>query len=447
MKRFVVLIVTFATSLALFGASPASAHSSEESYLFLDVASSDLGGTVQIPYDDLTEVLGIDFGDSTESKTEAAIANLDTIHAYATEHLTIGVDGQTWPVTFDGFDLLENLLEWGDATHLVLPFTVDLGGADVPQVLDVQFDVIIHAIDGRANLAIVYNDWQRGVFEQETNTLQRFTEAGAVEPLDLGETSQWSNFTESISLGVDHIKTGPDHVFFVLVLLLPSVLVLSSGRWDPAPTFGSTFWRILKIVSMFTVAHSVTFTLAGLGILPLPSSKLVESLIAFSIAVAALYNLRPKIGDREWMIAFGFGLFHGMGFASLVDDLEVDRTTELVSLLGRNVGIEIGQLFVVLITFPAVFLLRRTVYYRPFFVAGSVTLAIVSLFWMVERIFEVETGMSDLVDKVMRFPRILVPLAIFTVVCAGLRWKAEQDGTLLDVAEADSADDAELVGA
>ena len=157
MKRVTVLIITFATALALLGASPASAHASDESYLFLDVASSDLGGTVQIPYEDLTEVLGIEFGDTPEEKSDAAIENLDAIHAYATEHLTIGVDGQTWPVVFNGFDLLENVLEWEDATHLVLPFTVDLGGADVPQVLEVQFDPIIHAIDGRANLAIVYN--------------------------------------------------------------------------------------------------------------------------------------------------------------------------------------------------------------------------------------------------------------------------------------------------
>ena len=130
---------------------------------------------------------------------------------------------------------------------------------------------------------------------------------------------------------------------------------------------------------MFTVAHTITFSLAGLDILPLPPSRFVESVIAGSIAAAALHNLRPIAVNKEWLIAFLFGLFHGMGFASLVENLDVARSTQLVSLAGRNLGIELGQTAVVLLVFPALFMLRRTRYYRWFFFAASVFLTIVSV--------------------------------------------------------------------
>jgi len=147
-------------------------------------------------------------------------------------------------------------------------------------------------------------------------------------------------------LGVDHIRTGPDHILFVPVLLLPAVLVFNT-IWRPAENFGASLWRITRIVSMFTVAHTITFSLAGLDILPLPPSKFVEAIIAISIAAAAIHNLRPIAQNKEWLIAFAFGLFHGMGFAGLVDGLEVSQSTKLLSLLGRNLGIEIGQTVVV----------------------------------------------------------------------------------------------------
>ncbi|MDH3306420.1 MAG: HupE/UreJ family protein [Acidimicrobiia bacterium] len=122
----------------------------------------------------------------------------------------------------------------------------------------------------------------------------------------------------------------------------------------------------MKIATFFTLAHSITFTLAGMGWLPTPPAKLVEATIAISIAAAALHTLRPLLPNREWTLSFVFGLFHGMGFASLVSDLDVSRSSQLISLLRRNVGIEIGQVVVILLFFPGLFLLRRTPFYQPF---------------------------------------------------------------------------------
>ena len=261
------------------------------------------------------------------------------------------------------------------------------------------------------------NDWAGGVIENGWETLATFDDGSRQQTIDLGEPSWFKNLWASVKQGINHIQTGPDHILFVLVLLLPAVLVFDS-RWWPTSGFGTSLWRVLKIVTMFTVAHSVTFTLAGLDVLPLPPSKLVEFIIALSIAAAALHNIRPVFANREWLLSFLFGLFHGMGFASLVEGLDVSRNTQLISLLGRNIGIEIGQAVVVLLLFPALYLLRRTRFYQPFFVAASIIMSVIALVWMVERLAETDLGISAIIDPVFAWPRILFIVIALTLLAA-----------------------------
>jgi len=161
------------------------------------------------------------------------------------------------------------------------------------------------------------------------------------------------------------------------------------------------------------------FTLAGMGWLPTPPSKIVETIIALSIAAAALHNLRPIFPNKEWSLSFAFGLFHGMGFASLVSDLDISRSSQLVSLLGRNVGIEIGQVVVILLLFPGLFLLRRTPLYPPFLVVASIALAVLATLWSAERIFEINLGTDSIVEGFASVP-IGYFIAIAFAVASGL---------------------------
>lgn len=417
---------------------PASAHRGEQSYIYLDVAAEDLAGRVELPYTDMEEVFGLDLSGSESSVQAELEANLPMLLEYIQDHSDIGVDGESWPMTFDGVELLT---EDGDDTpgYAIFPFEVAVPSTDVPRVLEVGFDPFFDEIDNRDAIVLVGNDWQRGVFDQEANELLVFTPETRSGTVDLGNPSQWLNFTGSIGLGVDHIQTGPDHIFFVLVLLLPSVLIFASA-WQAAPSFGSALWRVLKIVSMFTLAHSITFTLAGLGIVPLPSAKFVETLIAVSIAAAAIHNLRPVFINREWLMAFAFGLFHGLGFASLVDSLDTSRATQLISLLGRNLGIEIGQAVVILLVFPALFLLRRTRYYRPIFVLGSLGLALVAMIWAVERIVEVDFGTSDLFVLAVRWPRSAIVMVVVTAIAAALFKGEEKAGRLEPLSDSETVE-------
>ncbi len=431
-----LLLVALAALLVIGDAGTADAHRNDESYLYLDVGDAALNGRVEMPYPDLRQVFGLEIA-GTDAEVRAEIeANLDELQRYAADNSTIGAQGVVWPMEFDGYDLLfEEAVDENGLGYVILPFTTDLPESSVPQVLEVTFTPFLAEIQDRNNITLVSNDWKRGVFEEETNELLVHTLSSPSGTIDLGDSSQWKNFRASIDLGVDHIRTGPDHIFFILALLLPAVLILASMAWKPSPSFGYSLLRIVLVATMFTIAHSITFTLAGLDYLPLPPSKLTESVIALSIALAALHNLRPILGHREWLIAFVFGLFHGMGFAGLVEELDINRTTQLVSLLGRNVGIEIAQLIIIAVTFPMLYVLRRTRVYMPLFYVVSVLLAVLSSVWIVERLFELDAGINSLVDATLEWPRALWVMAFATAVAAVYYEVERRAGRLLPVGE------------
>jgi hypothetical protein len=434
-RRFVGLIAVTSTLVvaSLGGVSPAGAHTGDQSYLYIDITETAVSGRVEAPIRDLNTALGLDLNGETEEVEAGIQENQDRIFAYLDDHLDIGADGTVWPLTFTSAELFFSDLPEEDDNYALFFFEADVTGT-IPRDLEVTFDPFFDEIPGRDALLLIGNDWQAGVIENGNEVAATFDGGSRSQVIDLGNTGWVKNLTASTKLGVNHIKTGPDHILFVLVLLLPSVLVFST-RWRPTPSFGSSLWRVLKIVTMFTVAHSITFSLAGLEVLPLPSERIVESIIAISIAAAAIHNIRPLAPNKEWLIAFGFGLFHGMGFASLVSGLDVARSTQMVSLLGRNIGIEIGQAMVVLLLFPGLFLLRRTRYFHRFFVVMSVLLAVISIGWMLERLFEVELGVSAWVDPLVEFPRVLVFVALFTLVAAGLNWFEGNRKRLLPVFE------------
>jgi len=143
---------------------------------------------------------------------------------------------------------------------------------------------------------------------------------GAVK-LDAQGRSRLEQFADYVREGVWHIWIGFDHILFLVSLLLPSVFILVENRWAPATRFRDTFWDVFRVATSFTIAHSITLSLAALSIIQLPS-RLVESCIALSVVLAALNNIWPLVHGRRWAVAFGFGLIHGFGFASVLADLQ-----------------------------------------------------------------------------------------------------------------------------
>jgi hypothetical protein len=154
--------------------------------------------------------------------------------------------------------------------------------------------------------------------------------------------------------------------------------------------FRPAFFNVLKIVTAFTLAHSITLSLAALDVVRLPS-RFVESVIAASVVLVALNNLRPMFGDKGWMVAFGFGLIHGFGFAGALGDLGLQRATLALALVGFNVGVELGQLAIVAVFLPVAFALRGSGFYRVVILRfGSAAVMLIAAGWMVDRVFDLK---------------------------------------------------------
>ena len=206
---------------------------------------------------------------------------------------------------------------------------------------------------------------QTAVFSPEQQTVR----------LDLTTSSPWREFLQFGREGIWHIWIGYDHILFLISLLLPAVLWWTEGRWQAVESFKPAFWEVFKIVTAFTLAHSITLSLAVLGVVKLPS-RWVESAIAVSVLIVALHNLYPVLRARLWVVAFIFGLVHGLGFATVLLDLGLPGKSLLLALVGFNLGVEVGQVAIVSAFLPLVFLVRRSWSYQRLVLGfGSVLIA------------------------------------------------------------------------
>jgi hypothetical protein len=215
-----------------------------------------------------------------------------------------------------------------------------------------------------------------------------FAAESATQDLQLTAPSGWETLRQYIAEGVWHIWIGFDHILFLIALLLPAVLVRRDRRWAPTGNLRAAAVDVLKVVTAFTVAHSITLSLAVLGVVSLPS-RIVESVIAASVVVAALNNLRGTVDRKRWVMAFVFGLVHGFGFAPVLADLGLPQGALALALVGFNVGVELGQLAIVAIFLPVAFLLRATPFYRIGVLRfGSLAVALLAGWWFVQRAFD-----------------------------------------------------------
>ena len=206
-----------------------------------------------------------------------------------------------------------------------------------------------------------------------------------------------SSFFGFVREGVHHILIGYDHILFLLSLLLPAVWIRSAvtdlrtgvtrTRWVPSNNLKLALTNVLKVVTAFTVAHSITLALSVLNVVN-PPSRWVESIIAASVVLAALNNIWPVISDARWKLTFVFGLVHGFGFASALKDAGLAKGALVGPLVGFNVGVEIGQLCIVAVVLPIAWSLRETRTYRGAFAAGSLAIAGVAGLWLVQRAFD-----------------------------------------------------------
>jgi hypothetical protein len=371
MGRFVVVF-------CLFFALCARAHEPSKSYFSLTLASGQFTGHLDIPLLDLRNVVPFGVNKNGSVTSDQMDARYRDVTMYVLSHLRVVLDGHVLAPQFSGATAA--LEDFSDGQYLHLDFVLEQSSA--PRTLEITYQLFFET-----------NSLHRGLFRLESGgktQMAVFSPSHPSQSFQFGPVSSGQQFLVFLREGVWHIWTGYDHILFLLALLLPSVLRREAGQWNGVGAFRPAFWNVLKIVSAFTVAHSITLTVAALGLVKLPS-RLTESAIAFSVVLAAANNLWPLVRERGWMVAFGFGLVHGFGFATALSDFGLAHERLALTLVAFNMGVEIGQLAIVAAFLPLAFVLRRTWFYQiPLLRLGSACVILVAGAWCMERMLDLK---------------------------------------------------------
>jgi HupE / UreJ protein len=400
-------LLILCAALAAF-APNAWAHKESDAYLSLRTDPADdhrMHGQWDIALRDLDYAVGIDANHDGAITWGEVQAHRTAIENYALPRLTVKGDGLTCETKATG----QAIDDHTDGAYAVILFDA-VCDKNIPSRLTVVYTLMVDI-----------DPYHRGIVTLHAGDRVAGAVLGPDRPqasLDLRTPDRWSEFTSFLNDGTWHIWTGTDHILFLLSLLFPAVLVMqprsgphvwrrrasvaeSSGAlmalnpigatrvWHPVESFWPACLDVIKIVTAFSISHSITLSLAVLGIVHVPS-RLVESGIALSVLVAAFNNVYPMVAKRVWLIAFAFGFIHGLGFASALTGLQLPPGAMAASLGGFSVGVEIGQEAIVLAFLPAAFAIRRTRFYQIGLLRwGSWTIVAIAAGWFIERVFEV----------------------------------------------------------
>ena len=363
--------------LLAFFFTPAWAHKPSDSYLTLRGEAEGIAVRWDIALRDLDYVLQLDRDGNGELTWGEVRQRRADIEELAIARLAFSSQGEACPLAAAGPLMLD---KHSDGTYAVL--TLHAGCARLADTVQVSYAMLFDVDPTHRGLV----QWTPAGAAQPQALV--FAANSARQQLRLAAPRAWETLRQYVLEGIWHIWIGFDHILFLVALLLPAVLVRQQDAWTPTASPRRASVEVLKVVTAFTLAHSITLSLAVLGFVSLPS-RLVESVIAASVVVAALNNLFGTVDRRRWVMAFVFGLVHGFGFASVLADLGLPQGALALALVGFNVGVELGQLAIVAAFLPLAFALRATTFYRIGVLRlGSLCVAALASWWFIQRAFD-----------------------------------------------------------
>jgi hydrogenase/urease accessory protein HupE len=364
-RTWILLTGLIAVALPLILAGPATAHQVNTSYSAL-LVRADGTGRLMLSLDEADLLLvepAADANGDGDLQPEEMLSGRDAAQAHLAERVRLSADGQQVDLRpghprvesdADGNLFLRMTFDVSVPPETV-DLTYDLSRLLGPPLLDEHRNLLRVAIAGRPEgIAVLSAD-------------------EAVHEIRLREppVSLVRQVAHFVWLGMEHIWIGYDHILFLLALVV----------------VGTRLGPLVKIVTAFTVAHSITLVLAALEWVALPS-RVVESGIALSIAWVALENFWIKDLSRRWILTFCFGFVHGFGFANVLRDLGLPSQGLVASLLAFNVGVEIGQVAIVALIFPLILWLSRQSFHDRTVRIASGIILLFGVGWLVERVFD-----------------------------------------------------------
>ncbi len=371
MNRFCLCV-----AILILGGSTVLAHKPSDSYVRLNGGGDLFTAEWDISLKDLEFLIGLDANQNGEITWGELKSQREAISARALSRLKISADGHECSLQVNDLKVTQH----SDGCYAVLALTLDAPGD--AKVLDIEYSLLFDVDPTHRGLVLYSNGTSASthVLSPSEPTLE----------LKTSESNLLQTFITYVREGVWHIWIGFDHILFLLALLLPAVLILKDRSWLPVEEFKPALRTVTKVVTVFTIAHSITLWLAVMEYVTI-TSQVIEATIAFSIVVTALNNIYPFLRVSSWVIAFGFGLIHGFGFANVLLDLGLSNVALGVSLFAFNVGVELGQLAIVIVYLPIAYALRKTKFYETvIFKLGSAVVVIVGVIWTIERVLNVE---------------------------------------------------------
>jgi len=354
-------------------AGGAQAHVASNGFLEVEVHDRIVSGALELAVRDVELAVGVDTNRDRRVTWGELRAAQPRLAAYVAQHFALQLDNVSCDLVFGPLKVNARV----DGNYAWLSFAAQCP-RNVRRLL-IRY-TLLDGIDPS----------HRGLLRLQSGSLVQTAVLGgsaSSTTLEVDRASLGRTAVEYFQAGTWHIWSGIDHLLFLLSLLLPAVLVRRGLRWEGVDAARPAFWSVLKVVTAFTLAHSITLSLAAFDLVRLPS-RLTESAIAASIILAALNNLYPVITEGRARIAFAFGLLHGFGFASVLADMGLPSGARLLSLVSFNLGIEAGQLAVVLAVMPVAYAMRGGGFYRRAVLPwGSAAIAGLALIWFVQRAF------------------------------------------------------------
>lgn len=401
MKNPVFIFVFFVFSFCF---RESIAHPMPNSLVLLNIQDDRLSIELQLPVQEFELAYGKNLQDINQRYVQEHQAELIE---YILLHTKIySKDKKLWSLTVTNIklDSIKSELN-GVYKELIYEISCTPINKNELRQFTLIYDAIIHQVVTHFAIIKINQDFNNGITPlepTEIGIIQLNIASNSVDPfnINLDTGSKWTGFKKMISLGMHHIKTGVDHLMFLLVILLISPLLVEKKRWQSFGGFKYTLIRILRIVTAFTIGHSVTLLLVSF--LPIPQfSYSIEIAIAMSILISAIHAIRPIFPNRETLITFLFGLIHGSAFASSLYNLHLATPLKVISVLGFNLGIELMQIAIIIMFLPIIFL-SKFKWYKFIRIAGASLAIIASLAWIIERTTVHENAISSLFNHLLK---------------------------------------------